>query len=192
MTTLEVVKFVSVGFAVGLLSSSLGIGGGVLLLPVLMYVCMLEHTKAAGTSYAVLAPAVIILAIQFIVKKQTDVVTALWVGIGFAVGGFIGAQILIWSNSAESARASFISPSAVRDALRIGLGFLLVFIGIRFVYKTDNQAYASATAFAVVALSFVIYWACRLTGKHYQRKYLQDEMLRMSEKPPQRDPDYYI
>ena len=53
-----IILYVMIGLVVGSVSGALGIGGGVLLVPALVWLCRFEPAKAAGTSLAILIPPI--------------------------------------------------------------------------------------------------------------------------------------
>src|SRR5437016_13327033 len=52
-----------VGFAIGIISGMLGIGGGVLVIPALVFFFHFPHRKCVGTSLALLLPPVGVFAL---------------------------------------------------------------------------------------------------------------------------------
>lgn len=57
--------FVIVGVAAGVLSGALGVGGGIVFVPVLASVFMLPQKSAQGTALAVMAPMALVGAIRY-------------------------------------------------------------------------------------------------------------------------------
>src|SRR5271157_2448765 len=81
-----------VGLLVGMLSGVIGIGGGTLFIPALVWLAGMSQHKAQGTSLgAMLAPVGILAFMEYYRKGNADLKVALLLGIGFLVGGFIGA-----------------------------------------------------------------------------------------------------
>jgi len=79
------------GFAVGTLSGIIGIGGGVLLVPALIWLLGMSQRKAQGTSLAALLLPVGILAFWAYYREgNADLRVGLLLAAGFAVGGFFG------------------------------------------------------------------------------------------------------
>ena len=62
-TTEQWIGLLLVGLAVGIISGMLGIGGGVLVIPALVFFFHFPHRKAVGTSLAMLLPPIGIFAL---------------------------------------------------------------------------------------------------------------------------------
>ncbi len=85
-----------IGLMAGILSGMVGIGGGVVIVPALMYFAHVSQHEAQGTSLAVLLMPVGILAVyNYYSKGLVDVKSALIIGCTFVIGGFIGSKIAI-------------------------------------------------------------------------------------------------
>ncbi|MEI8176155.1 MAG: TSUP family transporter [Candidatus Omnitrophota bacterium] len=90
----QIILYVALGLAAGVLSGLLGIGGGIILIPAFVYMLGLSQQSAQGTTLALMVPPIGLLA-AWAYYKQGHVVlpVALFVCIGFFVGGFFGAKI---------------------------------------------------------------------------------------------------
>jgi uncharacterized membrane protein YfcA len=81
------------GLAAGVLSGIIGIGGGILLIPALVYMFGMSQLKAQGTSLAVLLLPVGILAVlPYYRDGQIDIKLAALIALGFALGGWAGGN----------------------------------------------------------------------------------------------------
>jgi uncharacterized membrane protein YfcA len=82
-----------VGLLAGMMSGFVGIGGGVVMVPAMVYLLGFSQLQAQGTSLAVLVMPVGILAVMNYYKAgQMEVSAALVIAIGFVVGGFFGSK----------------------------------------------------------------------------------------------------
>ena len=80
-----------IGVAVGIVSGIIGIGGGVMVVPILVYGFKMSQHTAQGTSLAMILPPVgILAAMQYYRAGHMDLKLALFLAIGFAVGGYFG------------------------------------------------------------------------------------------------------
>ena len=69
-----------------------GIGGGVLFVPALIWLLGMDQHKAQGTSLgALLAPVGIFAFMEYYRKGNADLHVALLIAAGFLVGGYFGA-----------------------------------------------------------------------------------------------------
>jgi uncharacterized membrane protein YfcA len=81
------------GVGIGLMSGLVGIGGGVLLVPVFMYYYKMNIYHAIGTCLAVIAPVTLVGAISHHLKGNVMLAPVLWVAFGAMMGVFLGGQI---------------------------------------------------------------------------------------------------
>jgi len=81
-----------VGLVVGVVSGVVGIGGGVLFIPALVWLLGMSQLKAQGTSLgALLAPVGIFAFWEYYRNGNADLRVALLLAAGFLVGGYFGA-----------------------------------------------------------------------------------------------------
>ncbi|MCS7153415.1 MAG: sulfite exporter TauE/SafE family protein [Bacteroidia bacterium] len=109
------------GIIAGTLSGLTGIGGGVVLVPYLVWVVRLDQHTAQGTSLLTLSfPILLAAAIPYLKAERALPLASLGLGVGLVLGSSLSAQ---W---AQNIRSSYLS---------ISFGVLLVIIGIYFVLK---------------------------------------------------------
>jgi uncharacterized protein len=90
------VGLLAIGALAGLASGFLGIGGGVILVPALVYGLQFSQRAAQGTSLATLVlPIGLFAAWNYYRSGFVDVSAALLLCIGFAVGGFLGSHFAL-------------------------------------------------------------------------------------------------
>ncbi len=107
-----------VGLGAGLLAAALGIGGGVVFVPVLVVVVGLEQAVAQGTSLAVIAPTAAIATYAHVRYGRVDWKAAFPVGVGAVAGAVLGARLAL---------------AAEPLVLRRLFAALLVFLAVRLV-----------------------------------------------------------
>ena len=88
---MEVIGFVALGLATGLLASTLGIGGGIIFVPSLVVFFGFEQHIAQGTSLAVILPTAIVGTYLHARRGRVVPRVALLVAAGGVVGGLVGA-----------------------------------------------------------------------------------------------------
>jgi hypothetical protein len=82
-----------VGLVVGAASGVVGIGGGILFVPALVWLFGMDQHKAQGTSLgALLAPVGVLAFLEYYRSGHVDLRIAALLAVGFLVGGFFGAQ----------------------------------------------------------------------------------------------------
>lgn len=89
---ITIVALIVVGLVAGALASALGIGGGVVFVPVLVVGLALEQAVAQGTSLAVIVPTAVIGTYGHVRYSRVDWKAALPVAAGGVVGAALGAQ----------------------------------------------------------------------------------------------------
>jgi uncharacterized membrane protein YfcA len=81
-----------IGLVVGMVSGVVGIGGGILFVPALVWMVGMDQHKAQGTSLgALLAPVGILAFMEYYRKGNADLRVAALLAAGFLVGGYFGA-----------------------------------------------------------------------------------------------------
>jgi uncharacterized protein len=84
------------GVAVGVLVGLLGIGGGVVLVPALVYLLHMDQHLAQGTSLLILLPPVGLGALRGYWKQgQVDLRAGILCALGMLVGGYVGGWIAV-------------------------------------------------------------------------------------------------
>ena len=83
--------YLLLGLIVGALSGVVGIGGGILIVPALVYLFHMNQHKAQGTSLgALLAPIGALAFWEYYKAGNADLKAALLIGLGFIIGGYFG------------------------------------------------------------------------------------------------------
>jgi uncharacterized protein len=86
--------FVAVGAVSGVASGIFGIGGGVLIVPGLIYLAGFTQHRAAGTSLAVLLPPIGLAAtLEYYRHGNVDIGAALIMATLMFAGGWVGAVV---------------------------------------------------------------------------------------------------
>ncbi|MDP3791902.1 MAG: sulfite exporter TauE/SafE family protein [Candidatus Omnitrophota bacterium] len=88
-------SYILLGLAAGIFSGFMGLGGGILLTPVLVYIFGLTQHQAQGTSLAVMVPPITLLAaLRYYYSGNVKLDIAMFIALGFIVGGLVGAQMV--------------------------------------------------------------------------------------------------
>ena len=88
--------FIVLGAAAGFLSGLIGIGGGVFIVPALVFIFGLSQQQAQGTTLALLVPPIGLLAAWTYYKEgYVDLKIAGLVCLGFFFGGLLGAKLAV-------------------------------------------------------------------------------------------------
>lgn len=85
--------FLLLGLAVGILSGLIGIGGGIVIVPVLVLVFGMSQHSAQGTTLALMVPPIGLLAAWTYYKNDfVDLRIAALICVGFFFGALLGAK----------------------------------------------------------------------------------------------------
>jgi len=104
MTAHLVPVILIIGLMAGILSGLVGVGGGIILVPALVYFMNYSQHQAQGTSLGVLAfPVVIVAFLKYYsdTKKMgepIDFKVIAFLAIGFLIGGFLGSTLALKIN----------------------------------------------------------------------------------------------
>jgi uncharacterized protein len=87
-------SYIMLGLMAGALSGLIGIGGGTIIVPVLIFVFGFSIHQAQGTTLALLVPPIGILAAWTYYRHgYVDLSVAGYICLGFFIGGLLGAKI---------------------------------------------------------------------------------------------------
>jgi uncharacterized membrane protein YfcA len=116
---MHVIGIIVIGFVAGILSGAIGIGGGIVLVPALVYFLGYHQQLAQGTTLMMLAMPVVGLAVyKYYQSGNVNFKVAFILATGFVVGGYLGASI-----------ANHI-PS---ETLKKIFGFIMLLIAIKMI-----------------------------------------------------------
>ena len=88
------VQFLLIGLAAGVLSGLFGVGGGILIVPALLFLTRMSQHTATGTSLgALLLPVGLLGAWQYYRAGQLDVQASLWIALGMLFGAWAGGAL---------------------------------------------------------------------------------------------------
>jgi uncharacterized membrane protein YfcA len=116
METSSLFLLIAIGIGAGVLSGVFGIGGGVVIVPALIYLAGFTQHRATGTSLAVLLPPIGLAAMwEYYRHDNVNLPAALIIAVAVFVGGWLGALI-----------ANRVSG----PYLRLAFGLFVVFLGV--------------------------------------------------------------
>jgi uncharacterized membrane protein YfcA len=104
MTAHLVLIIIIIGLLAGILSGLVGVGGGIVLVPALVYFMNYSQHQAQGTSLGVLTfPVVIIAFLKYYTDTKKmgepiDFMVIAYLAIGFLFGGFLGSTLALKIN----------------------------------------------------------------------------------------------
>jgi hypothetical protein len=117
----EAAQIAGLGLMGGLLSGLLGISGGVVLVPALVFLLGWNQRHAQGTALAVMLPPVGILAVtDYYYGGHVDLKVAMTMAVGIFLGGFFGGRL-----------AGRIPANRLRKLF----GLVLLIIGLKMIMR---------------------------------------------------------
>ena len=88
--------FIILGLVAGFFSGIVGLGGGIIIVPALVFIFGLTQQQAQGTTLALMVPPIgILAAYAYYQNGYVDLKIAALIGVGFILGGWFGAKIAI-------------------------------------------------------------------------------------------------
>jgi len=115
---MQILSYIGVGLATGVLSGLLGVGGGVILVPALVFIFSLTMKNAIGTSLAIIIPTAIVGTFLHYREGNVNFLLAIYI----AIAAIIGSRVGVYLND--------VLPNII---LRRMFGALLLLIGIKMI-----------------------------------------------------------
>jgi len=116
---INIILYIVLGLTAGIFSGVLGLGGGIILVPTMVFLFGLSQHQAQGTTLALMVPPIGLLAAMTYYKRGfVDVPMAGFICLGFLFGGLIGAKLVV---------------GLPEHTLKKIFGFALLFIAIKII-----------------------------------------------------------
>jgi uncharacterized protein len=120
-----VILLIGIGLASGIASGLFGIGGGILIIPALVYFAGFSQHEATGTSLAILLPPVGLAAVlEYYRHGNVDIKSGLIVAAALFIGAGIGALL-----------ANHVSS----QHLKLSFGVFVTLLGVYLVVSTITK-----------------------------------------------------
>jgi len=96
MNTTTILGLLAVGLLAGVLSSTIGIGGGIVIVPALVFLFAVNQKMAQGTSLAMLLPPIGFIAVMNYYKAgYVDFKIAAILCVAFIAGSYFGSKFAL-------------------------------------------------------------------------------------------------
>lgn len=143
------------GVLVGVFAGVMGLGGGSIMIPVMVYAFALTQTQAHGTSLAVMALPVFIPAIiEYHRNGNVDWRMAMFIAAGALVGSFFGA---------------WIANSLPKETLKLVFGLMLIYVAAYTVFGKENILRTVTLAGLLVAIAVAMLLVMRVVDVRTDR-----------------------
>lgn len=114
--------YILLGLIAGILSGLIGIGGGVMIVPSLIFLFGFSQQEAQGTTLGLLVPPIGILAAwTYYQQGYVNLKVAALICLGFVLGGLVGAKIAI------------LVPSKILEKI---FGIALLSIAVKMIFSS--------------------------------------------------------
>ena len=91
-----IIIYLLVGATAGILSGIVGLGGGIIMVPALIFLFGMNQHQAQGTTLAIMVPPIGLLAAwAYYSRGYVNLKIAAYMAIGFFFGGLIGGKIAV-------------------------------------------------------------------------------------------------
>src|SRR5436190_21227021 len=130
MDTTTILIIIGVGIAAGILGGLVGVGGGIIIVPCLVYFLGFTQKTAQGTSLGlIMLPVGILGVLQYYKQGHVDFRVVGILAVGFLAGSYFGSKI---------------SLSLPQDTVKKVFAILMVVIAIKMLFfdmpkKTDTE-----------------------------------------------------
>ena len=117
---LKIIYSIIGGILIGFINGFFGGGGGMIVVPLLIFLLGLEEKEAHATAIFIILPLSITSSIIYITKNSLDYINLLTCGLGVILGGVLGALLLNKMNN---------------KALRIIFSVIMIIAGIKMMFN---------------------------------------------------------
>jgi uncharacterized membrane protein YfcA len=124
MAMVEIAGIVGIGLTMGILSGILGIGGGVVLVPMLVFFLGTAQHLAQGLSLLVIIPTSIAGLVTMHKNKLLDLKTSGWIAGGSIVGAFITSNLVQYVDG---------------NSLKKIFGVFVIYAGGRMIFPKNKK-----------------------------------------------------
>lgn len=125
MDTQTFITLLIIGVCSGILGGLVGVGGGIIIVPALVYFLGFSQLNAQGTSLAmIMLPVGIFGVIQYYKNGYVDFNVVLIIALGFMAGSFIGSKI---------------SLSLPQETVKKMFAFLLIILAIKMLFLDKKK-----------------------------------------------------
>jgi uncharacterized membrane protein YfcA len=157
MDTVQVMVLLGIGLFAGVVSALMGVGGGIVVVPLLTMFVGMTQKGASATSLAMLLPPIGIFAVlEYYQKGMIDVRVAGILAVPFAIGALVGAK--------------YVMPHINEAWLRPMFSSLLVYAAVMTVLKGPGRERAVILAGAGALGWWTVLFLLRMLGRRWEQQ----------------------
>ena len=120
MSIQTILILIVIGLLAGSFSGLVGIGGGVVIIPMLVYFLGFSQHQAQGTSLAIMLPPIGLMAVyQYYKAGHVNLTYAMIIAGAFFIGGYFGAKYAV---------------KVPQDILKKIFGVFLLFVALKTIF----------------------------------------------------------
>ena len=131
---------VVLGMTTGFMSGLFGIGGGILMVPGLLFIAKFDSRRAHATSLAAMLPMAVSGLVTYVVNDTVDWPVVGLLSLGSVFGAFVGTSLLT--------RLS-------RRALAIAFAVPLLIAAVRLLFEISGDGRSELTVFTAVIITLI-------------------------------------
>ena len=136
MDTQTIIIIVLTGIAAGILGGLVGVGGGIIIVPALVYFVGFSQHSAQGTSLGlIMFPVGILGVLQYYKSGHVDFKVVGILAIGFLIGSFFGSKLAL---------------SLPQETVKKIFAVLMIIIAIKMLFLDKKKAVAEKEKVAVL------------------------------------------
>lgn len=136
MDMLTLIILVLVGIASGMLGGMVGVGGGIIIVPALVFFLGFSQKMAQGTSLGILLLPVGILGVmQYYKQGYIDLKVVLIISLGFVIGNLFGSKIAL---------------SLPQDVVKKAFAIFMILVAVKMLFfdkKNPEKAVSNKTEY---------------------------------------------
>ena len=118
---MEMLLFTLMGLIAGIAGGFFGLGGGLIMVPSLVYLFKFDQHLAQGTSLAAMVPPIALLAAyRYWISGHVTVYAAVWICAGLFIGALFGAHGAHWLTG---------------PIMRKAFGIILLLVSLRMIIE---------------------------------------------------------